>query len=42
MMKTFLHTLNVVRLAMAGSLGLAQQPRAEQLSEAKITFKAGP
>jgi hypothetical protein len=40
MMKSFLHTLTVVVLAMAGSLGLAQQPRAEQLSAATLPSNA--
>ena len=39
MMKSFLHTLIVAVLATAGSLGPVQQPRAEQLSEAKIIFE---
>ena len=39
MMKSFLHTLAIAVLAMAGSLGFAQQPRAEQLSAARIIFE---
>src|SRR5262245_52252364 len=38
-MKSFLHTLTIVAMAMAGSLGLVQQPRAEQFSAAKIIFE---
>ena len=39
MMKSFLRTLTIVVLAMAGSLGLVQQACAERLSAARIIFE---